>query len=72
MERTAEHRIPRRQLHTTAHVHHHDAIADVFHQRQVMCYEYQGQIELPLQILKKINDLGLNRDIQCADRFITN
>ena len=44
----------------------------MFHQRQVVGDEYQGQAEFLLQVLEQIDDLGLDRYIQRADRFITN
>ena len=31
-----------------------------------------GEVELVLQIHEQVNDLRLNRDVQCAYRFIAN
>ena len=40
--------------------------------RQVMRNEQVGQSPLLLQLLEQVEDLGLDRNIQGADRFIAN
>jgi len=38
---------------------------------QIVCDKHIGQAQLFLQVLKKINHLGLNRYVKGGDRFIT-
>ena len=38
---------------------------------QVMRDEQVGQVALFLQALQQVDDLGLNRNIQCGDRLVT-
>ena len=45
-------------------VHHSDAVADVFHHRQIMGNEQIGEVELVLQVFEQVNDLRLDRHIQ--------
>ena len=59
------------ELHDFTQVHDGHPIADVFYNAQVVGYEKVGQIELCLQILKKINDLCLDGNVQRRYGFIT-
>lgn len=45
-------------------IHDGHAIADVFNHTQVVGYEQVGQVELFLQILKKIDDLRLDGNVE--------
>ena len=46
-------------------------ITDMLHNGQIMGNEQKSDAQLFLEILKKIDDLRLDADIQCADWFIT-
>jgi hypothetical protein len=45
-------------------------VADMLYNRKVVSDEEHGQSEFLLDVLQKVDDLGLNADIQGADRFI--
>ncbi len=47
-----------------AEVHHRDPVGDVPDHRQVVRDEDVRQPESRLQLLKQIDDLGLNRDVE--------
>jgi len=53
-----------------AEVHDGDIVANVFDDGEIMGDEEIGQAELSLEVRQEINDLGLNRDVQGADRLI--
>ena len=59
------------ELHYFTQIHDGHPVTDVFHNTQVVGYEQVGQVEFFLQILKEINDLGLDRNIECGYGFIT-
>ena len=46
-------------------------IADMFNHGEVMGDEEVGEIELFLKIHQKIDDLGLDRNVEGTDRFVT-
>ena len=52
-------------------IHHHDPMAEVFDYSQIMRYKQEGDPALLLQILQEVDDLGLNGNVQGADRLIT-
>ena len=60
------------QLHHLAQIHDADAVGDMLDNAQVMGDEQVGQTHLLLQILKHIDDLCLNGNVQCGDRLVTN
>ena len=47
-----------------------DLIADVFNDCEVVGNEEISKVELFLEIHQEVDDLGLDRDIECADRFV--
>jgi hypothetical protein len=47
-------------------------VADVFDDGQIVGNEQVGQPVLLLEVLEQVDDLGLHRNIQSADRFIAN
>ena len=51
-------------------VHHGDAVRDVLHDRQVVRDEQVGEVELLLQVLEQVEDLGLDRDVERRDRLV--
>ena len=59
------------QLHQFAEVHDSHAVADVAHDRQVVGDEEVGQPELLAQLDQQVEDLGLDRDVERADRLVT-
>ncbi len=62
--------IPLSDLDDPPQVHHGDAVAYVLNYCQVVRNEQQRQIEFPLEFLQQVQDLRLNRHIECRDRFI--
>jgi len=62
--------VPVRHLHQVAQVHHAYAVADVAHHGKVVGDEQVGQRELLLQLLKKIDDLGLDGNVQSGYRLV--
>ena len=58
------------ELHDPAEVHHRDPVADVAHDRQVVGDEQVGQPESVLEPLEQVDDLGLDRDVERADRLV--
>jgi hypothetical protein len=52
------------ELHDFTQIHDGHPIADVLYYAQVVGYEQVSQIELCLQVLKKVNDLCLDGNIQ--------
>ena len=53
-----------------AEVHHRDPVADVADDRQVVGDEQVGQPELALEPLEQVDDLGLDRHVEGADRLV--
>jgi len=47
-----------------------DLIADVFDDGEIVGNEKVGEVKFFLEVHQKVDDLGLNRDIECADRFV--
>ncbi len=70
MQRCSVELLARGVLNDLAKVHHNHTVADVFDHREIMRDEQVGQIELALQLGEQIYYLGLNRNIECRDRFI--
>lgn len=59
-------------FHHTAEVHNDDALAEVFDDGEVVRNEQVGEATVPLDVLEEIDHLGLDADVECADRFVTN
>lgn len=57
-------------LHNFAEVHDDDTVADMLDHRQVMGNEQVGNAQLRLQVLQQVDDLRLNRNVQCRDRLV--
>jgi hypothetical protein len=53
-----------------AEVHDHDAIAHEAHHIEVVRDEHVGQAEIVLEVEKKIENLRLDRLVQCRDCFV--
>jgi hypothetical protein len=53
-----------------AQVHHGHTIADILDHPQVVCDKKKCQVEFLLEILEKVEDLGLDRHIEGAHRLI--
>ena len=62
----------RRQLHDFAGIQHGDAVRNVTRRRQVVRYEKRSEPFSLLQLLDQVQNLGLDRDIERADRFVEN
>jgi hypothetical protein len=59
-------------LHHAAEIHDHDPMTDLTHDRKIMSDENQCNAKLFLQLHEQFHDLSLDRNIECADGFITN
>ena len=70
MERAGVQVVRRGQLDDPAEVHHRDPVADVADDRQVVGDEQVGQRELVLEALQQVDDLGLDRHVEGADRLV--
>ncbi len=70
VQRVLEDRVPVRQLHHVAEVHHAHAVADVADDREVVRDEQVRQVELVLQVLEQVDDLRLDGHVQRRDRLI--
>ena len=59
-----------RRFDEAAQVHNGYPVADVADDREVVGDEQVGQLELVLEAFEQVDDLGLDRDVQGADRFV--
>jgi len=60
-----------RLLDDSAHIHHRHNVAGKLDYRKVMSDKKIRQGKLLLKVFEEVQDLGLNRDIERADGFIT-
>src|SRR5690606_9840801 len=65
---------PRRrfQLHHPAQVHDGHAIGDMAHYAQVVADEHVSEVEVATQVHEKVENLGLDGDIQRGDGLVAN
>ena len=54
----------------TAEIHHRDMVAGVRYDRKIVTDEQKRQAKIRLQLLQQIEDVSLDRYIQCSDTFI--
>jgi hypothetical protein len=47
-----------------------DPLTDVAHHREVVGDEEVGEVELGLEVLEQVDDLGLDRDVEGGDRLV--
>src|SRR6266478_5992133 len=59
-----------RGLDDATEIHDRNALADMLDDRQIMGNKEISETEFLLQVLQQIDDLGLDRHIQCRYRFI--
>src|SRR5215475_5063291 len=71
VERVSIDLVPLRDLDDVAQVHHRHPIADVPYHRQIVGDEQVRQVELLLQLLQQVDDLGLNGHVQRRHRLVT-
>ena len=57
-------------LHVAAQVHHHHPVGDVAHHPQIVGDEQHRQLQLPLELGKQIDDLGLDGYVQGGYRLV--
>ena len=53
-----------------AEIHHCDAIRDVAHHREVVGDEQVGEAELLLQVVEQVEDLRLDRHVECRHGLV--
>src|SRR6185437_1765093 len=71
MDRPAVEILGRREFHELAEIHHGDAVAHVPNDPEIVGDEDVGQLELPLEIVQEVQHLGLDRDVERRDRFVS-
>ena len=59
-----------RQLHQLAEIHDRHAGRDVADHAEVMRDEQVGQLQVLLQLLQQVDDLGLDGDVERRDRLV--
>jgi hypothetical protein len=60
----------RGRLYEPPEIHHRDAVADVPDDGQVVGDEQVREPELALELLEQVDDLRLDRHVECADRLV--
>ena len=65
-----EERLRRRLFNGLAQIHDHDLIGDVVDHAQIVGDEDVGQIQLLLEVLQEVEDLGLDGHIQRGDGLV--
>ena len=68
--RALVHLVGRALFDDAAEVHHRDAVADVTDEREVVGDEEVGDAELLLQVAEQVDDVGLDRHVETADRLV--
>ena len=59
------------EFHGAAQVHYHHTMTDVFHHGEVVRDEEISEAMLLLKVHEQVHDLRLDRNVERADRFIT-
>ena len=72
MHRLAIEPVPIRQLDYPAEVHDRDAVGDMSNHSQIMADKQVGEAQPALQLLKQIDDLRLDRNVQRGDGLVAN
>ena len=57
-------------LNDAAEIHHGDAMAEMRDDREIMREQEMRDVLPALQVDQQIDDLGLDRDVECADRLV--
>lgn len=57
-------------LHDLTKVHHTDPVGNMAHHGQIMCHKQVSQSQFLLQIFQHVDNLCLDRYVQCGDRLI--
>ena len=70
MKRVAVKFLTLRNLHNSSEIHDENSITDMFDNCKVMGDKQVRQSQFRLKFLKQVDDLRLNRDIECRDRLI--
>ena len=70
VERFGEQRAGRRGLHQLAQVHHGDPVGHQAHHAQIVRDEQIGEREALLQVVEKVEYLGLDRHVEGGDRLV--
>ena len=55
-----------------AEVHHGDMVTGVGHNRQIVADEHEGDAKITLEFLQEVQNIGLDRHIECSHAFIGN
>ncbi len=60
------------QLDDATQIHHCYAVSNVLDDRKIVADEQQRQAKFILEILQKVDNLSLDRNVECRDCFVTN
>src|SRR5262245_60427762 len=60
------------KLHDAAQMEDHHAVRDLAHDREIMTDENERHAGERLKLHDKVDDLALDRDIECADSLVAN
>ena len=60
----------RTDLDDLSQIHHHDLVADIPHDVEIVAYEKISQPVLLLEIGQKIQDLSFDRLVECGDGLV--
>jgi hypothetical protein len=72
MLRVAANGVSRTGFHHATEVHDHDALAEVFDDGEIVRDEQVREPAVALDVLKQIDDLGLDAHVEGTDRLVTN
>ena len=70
MKRRRQQGVIARELDDLASMHHGDTAAQVADHGEIVRNEDQRQREALLYVVEQIENLGLNRDVECGHRFV--
>ena len=71
MQGVPDHFCNRASFDDLAGIHHADLIGEPGDNREIVGDPYQGRAALTNQLLHLEEDLGLNRDVECGGRFVS-
>jgi len=70
MDRVGKYLFGRSRLEHVTEVKHADPAADIFYHRQIVRYEKIGRVRFLLNVFHQINNLSLDRNVECADTLV--
>jgi hypothetical protein len=68
----AQHLLARAFLDDPAGIHHGNSIGELVHDPQIVRDQQNRSPEVALEVAHQLEDLGLDRDIECGARLVSN